>query len=215
MKLIQYLMAILLIATFTSCSKSYYHISDALPKNMKTKACDVDNGNFVNYIYTFNDQKVLLLHREDKKFMYFTETLAPGQSAESWYEAFYRVKAEEAGESGVSGLTYFYAQGEPTVRPDEGATYFLKMQDVEGKSEKIELDGLVCALSEDETQLAFAAVNNMVPKPELVKNIKIFNRAFGGKDRKILEDKIIKEVSKSVQKQKQGSRVERAKRNHE
>ena len=190
-----------------SCSKKNEALSDVLPQGMKTKPCDIQQNNLFDYIYIYNNEKALLLNNENKRFMYFTETLAPGQTPESWYAAFYQVKAEEAGNIGSAGLSYYFAQGELNVLPQEGATFYTKTQVVDGK--KVELAGLLCALSEDETQLVFSATNNMVPKSELIKNAKVYKRAFGGEVRKHLEEKIIQDTTQKIRKTKEGSKIER------
>lgn len=206
-------LAFLLITFFltTACTRSYETLSDALPRGMLTQPCDFSKPAILDYIYTYEDKKALLFMQQDDKLLYLAEDLGKDQSAQEWYANFYRKLALEAGESGAAGMTFYIPLGTPINDSVEGATYFVQPHEAAGK--KVELASLLCAQSRDQSQLVFVATLNVfTSKTELIKNAKVYDRAFGGTEKKQLEEKIIAEVSAQVRQEKKGVRVERAKK---
>ena len=201
----------LLISIFVLCGlgctkKHFENISENLPKHIhKTIPCKVGDVAFWENVYVSNDGRALLLSKHGEKIRYYTEEIPPEQDARSWFDSFFRKMAEDAVKTGVSGIRFYAAIGEPKHVSEEGVTYYVSSP----FKDEFKKSSMLCAITPDHKYVIFSAANVMLPKSELISKLTVYKRAFSGEDRTNLEVSIIEEVSAKLKKET-GSIIERS-----
>ena len=199
------LILILLLGLFlVSCSKTYTTLSENLPDGLETEPCTLHEDDvFWSHVFVSDDGKALLLNKHDDSIRYYAENMTADQNAKAWYESFFDKMAEEAVNTGISGIQFYVPKGLPVHLKEEGATYYVESKD----AQDFEKVTLLCAVSKDRKYVVFSAANIVMSKSKLIKNRTIYKRVLGGQEKDDLEASILKRYQQLLNKKQKGSKL--------